>query len=200
MKVVAQLNEVIKTPNPDLGLKVGVDYYGDLPSELLEKMRAASIGENMLPLTREAVSSHPLGVVVVDGNEFAGYTAVIGTFHISDTGIKKKALEIGGVIVPPEYRGRALASRMFGLLIYEAGVRADVLKGDLFAAFTNNHSRGYMERAGMVQLGPSQTIDASELTVCSNCPNCPATGTMPWEDPKACCDYENILILPISGN
>ncbi len=171
------------------------EYAKQLPEQTMAELHAATSGEHMIPLTPERLREHPLGVTVMHGDQVAGYTGVTSEYTLTDVhGQTHRALEVGGAVVVPQFQRRGLASAMLERIINTTRHDPANAPGTRLVAFTNEHSRRYMEAAGMVPLAVGELIAPKAFELCAGCTQCPIA-IKPWEDPLACCDFDGIRAL-----
>lgn len=101
---------------------------------------------------------------------------------------------IGGAVVLPDFRGKGLAST---LLEKRLEVLEEEHLADYAVVFTNERSRGYVERAGLRPLQQDEQLSQKAFELCDECTHCPIEGLKPTEDATVCCDYEGIRVMKV---
>jgi len=191
---MAELDATLPTTNTWQVTKFGEG----LSSSIMTTLQAATSGEHMIPLTPDKLREHSLGVTILSMGRVAGYTGITSEYVLTDAqGARHRALEVGGAVVMPEFRRRGLASAMLHKVIESVRENPDYPDGTRLVAFTNEHSRGYMEKAGMTPLAPGEQLSTDAFELCRDCTQCPIAGLKPWEDPSVCCDADGIRAIEL---
>jgi GNAT superfamily N-acetyltransferase len=115
----------------------------------------------MLPLGPEEMANHIYGIMAFDAgtDDFVGYNAAMCEY---EGGI----LEIGGLFVGPEFRGRGIAREI--KLEILARMR-EYYPSKKLLTFVNENSEHVNRELGFVD-GSIETVPTEALEVCSRCP------------------------------
>ncbi len=128
--------------------------------DIAQDIIALSAQESMVPITEDSLRRHHVGVVAVrDSGEFAGYTAVTHVYS-------QHTVELGGLLVPPELRGRGIAQSLVHSVVERAHQEMEV---DMILAFSNQDSANIFRKLGG-RVVPNPEILPSEVwKVCHSC-------------------------------
>jgi ribosomal protein S18 acetylase RimI-like enzyme len=164
--------------------------------DVFTTLKAATDEAQMIKLTPEVLQTHSIGVLALRAGEVAGYSAImLDAYKYTDPeGVKLDACELGGAIVLPKFRRQGLASAMADKRLEELQ-RRDY--HGAVVSFTNETSRGYIERAGLKPLTAGATLSEEAFALCEGCNECPLVGLKPIEDPTVCCDYDGIRVTTL---
>lgn len=172
---------------------IHITEYGDgVPASSMAILEQATQQEQMIPLSAEVIKSHQKNFVALCMGEVAGYAALANEYGITVDGQQKRAVELGGAVVLPDFRGRGLAS---ALLEKRLELLPQEKSADYAVIFTNERSRGYVDRAGLRPLREGERLSQIAFDLCNGCTRCPQNGEpTPAEDPQTCCDYPGIRV------
>lgn len=184
-------------PNPDL-IEWQVSSNGEgISPTAIAMLEQATQNEQMIPLNEEVVKGHRYNVVAWHMGRLAGYAAIGASYRMQDRNDRwHEAVELGGAVVLPDFRGQGLAGRMLEkrIEILEAG--SEFQSGTRAVVFTNEKSHGYVRKRDFAPLDSGERLSKEAFELCGECTHCP-TGIKPIEDPTVCCDYNGILVKEI---
>lgn len=169
----------------------------DIATETLELLEMATSKEQMIPLTEETIEGHHIRVLAWNLGRLAGYAAINAPYDFQDSaGEHHDALELGGAVVLPDFRGKGLASTMLQKRVDILEQSDEIINGTRAVVFTNEKSRGYVQRGGFVPLAAGEALPKAAFELCDTCTHCPLD-IRPVDDPTQCCDYDGILVREI---
>lgn len=168
-----------------------------IPVDDLKQLEAATSGEHMIPLTADIIGSHLCRIVARIEDDLAGYTGIVSQYKFTDeNGETHPAVELGGSIILPKFRGTGLGQHLYKKRLQVLYDSDEFPTGTRAVVFTNKNSRPHVEKGGFRRINTTEALSQEAFRLCESCNECPV-GIQPVDDPTACCDYESIFVQEI---
>ena len=124
-----------------------------------------SYKESMIPITFDSVAEHHLPTVALartnEGVRLAGYSAITQIYS-------KYIIELGGLIVSPDFRGMRVAQQVVKRVVTRAN---EELEPDMILAFSNKNSASIFQKLGGEVVADATMLPAEVWKLCLNCKN-----------------------------
>lgn len=138
--------------------------YGQHES-YIDQVIELSATESMVPITHDTITKHHLGhLAIIEGSGdpvFVGYAAITHVYSAY-------SVELGGLIVKPDFRGEGIASE----LVSRVHARAiQTWPEATVIAFSNNVSRVLFDKLGGAQINDPDILPSRVWKVCESCVN-----------------------------